>query len=79
MRPSGVMRNSTGVRRVLIQPMRFSIVVVTFGVGVTSLGVLFALDGEIWPGAVLCVCGAVCILAGTFASRSRRQPPGRHR
>jgi amino acid permease len=53
------------------------IVVVTFGAGVTSLGVLFALDGEIWLGAVLCVCGAVCILAGTFASRSRRQTPSR--
>jgi len=55
------------------------IVLVTFGAGVISLGVLFALDGEIWLGAVLCVCGAVCILAGTFASRSRRQTPGRHR
>ncbi|HSW01885.1 MAG TPA: hypothetical protein VLI39_17075 [Sedimentisphaerales bacterium] len=53
------------------------IVVATFGAGVTSLGVLFALDGEIWLGAVLCVCGSVCILTGMFASRSVRKTPSR--
>jgi hypothetical protein len=53
------------------------IVVATFGAGVTSLGVLFVLDDAMWAGAVLCISGAVCILAGASVSRSGRQGPSR--